>query len=316
MVNNNKDSERLKSYWNTYHCSEKLEYDSKEKKIKSHYCKNRLCIVCNRIRMSKNIKEYIPIVSSWDEIGFVTLSSVNCLEGQIRTQAQEYMKVIELIKKKYNRDKKVELKNFGYNPYEIQKLVLAHPTDYTLQAIVKIEVTYNNRIKTFHPHLHLLVNGYEQSDFIANEFIMRMKKRNMTVSSKGQDVRKADTETVVEMMKYFTKVLQKDKQGNLYLPPKQLDAILNELYKVPLIRCIGISRKEREFYKTKYEKVAEIKVDLGNDDKVFTWVNGMFNWIDRDSGEILLDTEIPINYEDFIKGKTPTLKISRKKFTE
>lgn len=315
MINKNQKSPLKKSYWNTYYCSEKIEYDSQDHSIKTRYCKNRVCIVCNRIRMGQNIKEYVPLVSSWNEVGFVTLSTTNCIEGNIRAQVNEYMKVIELIKKQYNRQKIVELKSFGYNDYEIQKLIYQYPSEYKLQAIVKIEVTYNNIKNTFHPHLHLLVNGYNQSDFISNNFVEKMTKRGMTIDSKAQMVMKADVDTVIEMMKYFTKVLQRDKNGNLYLPEKKLDSILRELYKVPLVRCIGIDKKEREFYKSKFEKIANIKVDLGNKDRVFNWVNLIFNWVDQ-NGEMLLNTEIPIEYENYIKGVTETLKISKKEFTD
>ena len=36
------------SYWNTYHCVKTLHQDT-EGKVTSKYCKNRWCIVCNRI---------------------------------------------------------------------------------------------------------------------------------------------------------------------------------------------------------------------------------------------------------------------------
>ena len=40
-------SELKKSYWNTYYCASTIEHDGN--KLKSKYCKNRWCLVCNRI---------------------------------------------------------------------------------------------------------------------------------------------------------------------------------------------------------------------------------------------------------------------------
>ena len=315
MVNSNKGSKLEKHYWNTYHCCNVVKYNSKEKRIRSQYCKNRICIVCNRVRMGVNIRQYVPIVTTWEEIGFVTLSTVNCLAGQIRYQVNEYMKVIELIKKEYDYKKRSELLSLGYDKYEIQKLFYSYPEDYRLQAIVKIEVTYNHKTDTFHPHLHLLVNGYEQSNFIANGFLERMHKRGMTIDSKAQMVKKADVETVIEMMKYFTKIFQTKQVNNesvLYLSEKSLDTILVELYKVPLIRCIGITKREREFYMKKFESIANMDIDLGDDNKVFRWVDSIFNWVEMETGEMLSDNEIPKKYEDYITGKTKYLEVTKK----
>lgn len=311
MVNGNKESRLKKQYWNTYHCCNTLIYDDKTKKLIGRYCKNRICIVCNRIRMAKNIKEFVPLLATWKEMGFVTLSTVNCCEGEIRNQVSEYMRVIELIKKKWNYKKKKEVLDLGFSEYEYKKLIYSEPQDYILQAVVKIEVTYNENRNDFHPHLHLLVNGYEQSDFVANSFYEIMKRRKMTIDLQAQMVKRADIDSVIEMMKYFTKIFSSSKNG-LSLNPKKLDTILTELYKIPLVRCIGITKREREFYMKKFEKVAEINIDLGNEKKVYEWVDSIFNWVEKKSGEMLCKTEIPIEHENYIRGKTKTLEQNKK----
>jgi len=309
MVNKVPSSKLKKAYWNTYYCSENIEYKANEKEVNSHYCKNRFCLVCNRIRMGINISEFLPIVASWNEIGFVTLSTVNCIEGQIRNQITEYMKVLELIKKQWNRNRKLELLESGYSPAEYQNLKANTPEICLFQAVVKLEVTYNSVQDTFHPHLHCLVNGYLQSEFLYNEWIKKMEKRGMNINIKGQDIRPANSETVVETMKYFTKILQKDKNGKLYFPPEQVDIILSELYKVPLIRCIGISRKERNYFKKKFSEYSRIKVDLGTENKVYKWIPQIYNWVNELTGEMLCDTEIPIIVENFIKGRAKVISI-------
>ena len=66
-------NEREQSYWNTYHCVKTLLQDT-HGKVTSSYCKNRWCIVCNRIRTGILINTYSKPISDVDSC-FLTLTS-------------------------------------------------------------------------------------------------------------------------------------------------------------------------------------------------------------------------------------------------
>ncbi|TWP24872.1 hypothetical protein ETU10_02610 [Apibacter muscae] len=66
------DSQRQKSYWNTYHCQNKII--SSKNRIYGKYCKNRFCTVCSAIRKADIIHRYYPTFKSWEEPHFLTLT--------------------------------------------------------------------------------------------------------------------------------------------------------------------------------------------------------------------------------------------------
>jgi hypothetical protein len=63
--------------------------------LTTHYCKQRWCIVCNRIRMGRRINDYGPVFEAWneagDEVHLVTLTVPNC-KGEILPQVLDEMR--------------------------------------------------------------------------------------------------------------------------------------------------------------------------------------------------------------------------------
>ena len=53
------DSEFEKSLWNTYYCL--VHVIVADKKLYGHYCKNRICTVCNSNRKADIINKYLPV---------------------------------------------------------------------------------------------------------------------------------------------------------------------------------------------------------------------------------------------------------------
>ena len=74
--------ENEKSFQNALKCSDELrlnEYNTngkKKEKISSKFCKNRLCVICNRIRSAQHQDKYLPIIKEWDSY-FLTLTRRN-----------------------------------------------------------------------------------------------------------------------------------------------------------------------------------------------------------------------------------------------
>lgn len=94
-------------------------------------------------------------------------------------------------------------------------------------CIAALEVTYNAKTKTYHPHLNVLMEG----EYIAFE---ELKLMWMSVSS-GQTafIRAADAGTVRELIKYVTKI------SDLIDNPEALDAFLGAIEKRRLVRTYG-----------------------------------------------------------------------------
>jgi hypothetical protein len=64
--------DREKAYWNTYPC-QNIVYTANSK-IYAPFCKNRFCTYCCGIRKAELIKKYLPVLQSWKDRYFVTLT--------------------------------------------------------------------------------------------------------------------------------------------------------------------------------------------------------------------------------------------------
>ena len=71
-----------KSYWSTYHCSNTILQDGR--KMRSKYCNQRWCLVCNRIRTAKLMHGYLPSIDAMKDPQFVTLTRPNVKGSYLR----------------------------------------------------------------------------------------------------------------------------------------------------------------------------------------------------------------------------------------
>ena len=174
---------REKSYWNTFHCVRLLQQDT-EGVIRSKYCKNRICIVCNRIRTAILINGYLPSITKWKEIRFLTLSRPNVnlenLLDEIQLQQHQFTVIWRRLKRKYPN----------------------------AQALRKIEITWNWKTKQYHPHFHVLLNDYKYSTFLLDNWL---KDFPTALRYKGNMDIKGNLNSVMELFKYMTKIWKTEK---------------------------------------------------------------------------------------------------------
>jgi len=256
------DSPLKKSYWRTWHCTNVLLQEGQ--KITSQYCNNRWCIVCNRIRTAKMINKYHPVIM--DEIQdrqFVTLTFPN-VKGEILSKSIEDMILnFQRIKHKmYVRDQ-VKIK-----------------------GIRKLEVTYNPIRKDFHPHFHLVIEGKDQAELLLNEWLIRYPN----AERHAQDVRPADSDSVIELLKYTAKLVNKNDYKRLEggrieigIHAKALDTIFQALYRKRTYQGFGIKARLNEDIS---ELESEVYEDILSDIDVWTWDQDNSDWIST-YGEML-----------------------------
>lgn len=202
-----------KYYQRAYYCNTQLIQNGK--KLTSRYCDTRICHVCNRIRTAKMMNGYLTQLGSLNGLEFVTLTLPNVTDEELRG-CIEYMQktMVNLIKSFRRRGQKIS-------------------------GVRKIEVTYNADEDTYHPHIHMVTNGYGQQ--IVNEWL----KRVPTASIKGQDYRQADQNSLNELFKYTTKIASKEQRDfKVYL--YALDNILTALKGKRCFQPFGIIKKVSE----------------------------------------------------------------------
>lgn len=152
-------------------------------KYTSLYCNCRWCLVCSKIRTGRLIVGYLPAIEAMQDKWFLTLSRPNVAGPKLADEIQYYLATARLIQRHLREKRKLDF-----------------------SSLRKIECTYNEGVNTYHPHFHFIFDSWEA----ANAFLHEWLARNPTAKlDKGNQLKKADNKSVVELFKYFTKVVSK-----------------------------------------------------------------------------------------------------------
>lgn len=254
------DSPLLKSYFGSLLCQGEIEYYTDgegNQKCKAKYCNSRWCLICSAIRTSKAIVKYAPVLAEMaktDDWYFVTLSRPNVTADLLSDEIEHHLKWFRFVQKTEDRKKRRK-----------QKFVL-------LDGIRKIEVTYNLKHQTYHPHLHILVHGRFAAEFLLNTWLsdnptaMRFNSRGLAAGNEFRPVLGTEND-LIEIFKYSTKAVGKYGQGSRF------DAAMYDV-------CLSALRARRTFqgFGSLYGIVKEEDVkDLQNAD-VADILDGVYRW--------------------------------------
>jgi hypothetical protein len=271
-----KDSPLNKGYWNTFHCSTTLE--QRGKTIKTKYCKNRWCMVCNRIRTATLLKGYESALKALQDPQFVTLTFPNVEGDQLQ---KEIKGMYTNFKKLNNRLKKRGVK---------------------LKGIRKLECTHNPRTGQFNPHYHFLIEGREQAQALVQEWL----KEYPNASPKAQYVEPANENSMMELMKYFTKILPTKASrvdGKLEINPKALDTMFQAMQGLRVFQPLGIKKQISEEVEDLEKKEYDV---IEREYAILIWEQDCADWLDLLSFEPLTGYEpepITMKFIGFIQDR-------------
>ncbi len=252
------DTPLKKSYWNTFYCSSILQ--KKGDKLTSKYCKNRWCLVCSRIRTAQLIKQYLILLREWPDKHFVTLTVPNC-------SGVDLLATIDQMKAVFNRIKE-QLKKQHRRGQRAAPLV----------ALRKLECTFNPRRRDFHPHFHLIVRDLDT----ANELRELWLHHFPSASWDGQDVKPADDKSVLELFKYFTKlVTSKEKEGRI-ISVGPLDTIFQAITGQRTFQAFNCTTTKETSDEEADELAAQLEIEA-----TYEWHQAVTDWVDKSTGELL-----------------------------
>ncbi|MFZ2407107.1 MAG: protein rep, partial [Methylobacter sp.] len=260
-------------------------------KIKAFYCKERWCSVCNRIRTATLINKYEPLVAEWDDKYFVTLTLKNTTGEELGQTIDEMIKLFGMCATSVKQTKKMQF-----------------------LALRKIEVTFNEIEKTFHPHFHAVVKGKKQAKLLKDYWLGKVNKYKKNTEEyraveEAQKIVPCDDETVKEMFKYFTKLISDQK-----LNPEALDTIFQAMRGRRTFQAY-LPKDVQEKLKQKGED-EEIVLDRGT--SAITRLNETIHWdyipearnfVDTKTGELLTDYRPTATFERLLlklNGEEPT----------
>lgn len=250
------------SYWRTWHCTNVLLQEGH--KITSQYCNNRWCIVCNRIRTAKMINKYYPVIKSeLPDLYFTTLTFPNVKGEDLRQAISDMISNFQRIKDKMRNRDQVKIK-----------------------GIRKLECTTNYKRWDYNPHFHFLINGRDPAELLQKYWLLRYPQ----AYHKAQDIVKANDGSIIELLKYATKLVTKDDytkldngQIQIQIHPKALDTIFRALYRKRTYQGFGIKLKLNEDVE---ELKSEVYEEILSDIDVWKWDQDNSDWIST-YGELL-----------------------------
>lgn len=266
----NPNSPLFKSYLNTINFCQSI-YQQDGYKITSRYCNCRHCYSCNRIRSGKLINSYQPLVNVMENKFMVTLTIPNVSHEILREKILEMKENFTLIKDVLRKRK---IKFLGLR---------------------KLECTYNQTQNSYHPHFHILVNGLEASETLKNLWLEYYPE----ASSLAQDVREADSNSVKELFKYFTKFWSKKKNNTeTIIDYNSQDKIYNAIANIRIFQSFGITKKVKELMKCEIDENEDIDLkensyfNIDPIEDIYYYNPLENNFVSPDSGALLIDNKL------------------------
>jgi len=247
------------SYWSTYHCASYLESQSQDgnNKLICKYCNQRWCLVCNRIRIAKAINGYSKPLSNLEDKQFVTLTNKNCKGHELRDR-------IDLM-----------LKMDSNNRCSMRKMGMK------IKGVRKLECTYNPFTDDFNPHFHFIVDSKEKAESLINGWLKLNRKHNIKVSEKAQHFVECDNNSMMELFKYFTKIVSSKGDEKRHTTASALDAIFQAMKGKRVYQPIGGLRKiqvSEDVEDIRAETVSQSIANMGN------WLWSINDWYAMESG--------------------------------
>jgi hypothetical protein len=288
LIKFNPKSNLLGRYKNSLSCSTILL--KTEEKITSRYCGNRFCNVCNRIATGKAINKHGNTLKELTDPYFVTLTIPNVkrepMKKTVQTMIKNFARIIKSYQQQQKRADQDKVKGFR-----------------------KIEITYNQARRDFHPHFHVIINSQEAAKYVLKQWL----KAYPAANEAAQDIQKASPKAAKELFKYVTKLLPKKLVGqtwNTFFSDeeqtgtffKAQDSIYQALNNVRTIQSFGYKQQEAELIpeeqtnetdhaadETKKDlKATEYENTQQADTGQYNWIPSIQNWLHPETGEMLL----------------------------
>ena len=207
-----------------FHTDERKE---KKKLIHANNCENRFCPMCAYKKSRKDamkISVMLKYLENKFQFLFLTLTSPNVTSDNLEDEIKEYNSSFKRLS---------ELKLF-------KNAVLGY--------VRKLEITYNNETKTYHPHFHVLLavkKNYFSNNYIKRDTWLEMwQKAKRDESITQVDVRKLDMKKgVAEIAKYSS------KDSDYLISQEIFDVMYKALKGRQIITYNGVFKDSAKLYK-------------------------------------------------------------------
>jgi hypothetical protein len=260
IIDATSDKKQRIKYWSTYHCRNVVLQNGDS--FSSSLCRKRWCSCCCRIKTAELTNGYKKPLMELGQLYFVTLTRPNVKGRQLKSEIRKLQTAFTRIKNN------MQSKNYGIK----------------IQGMRKLEVTYNEKSDTYHPHFHIIM-----SDYLATQTLLKLWHNQFpTANSKAQDVRPiplGDEQSFIELFKYATKETTKD--GEEY-SGEVLNTIYSSLNGIKLYQKYGTFKKVKDPIEAKEHQTTFEHIPTNQD--IFVYDKEQKDWI-GENGNLLVDTE-------------------------
>ena len=232
-----------------------------DNKLYGHYCKNRMCIVCQGIRKAKMINDYLPVIKNWPNPKLVTLTAKSCyakgLKSRMLAMKRAFRRIKARCKKRHQR---------GKGP--------------KFMGIKSLECNFNPTERTYNPHFHFIVPNWEIAFLLKREWMQLWPQRYR--NGWAQDIRpiKDNLNGLIEVIKYGSKIFTEpdpnrktEKKASHYVYVSALYNILSAMRGHRLFDRFGFDKPKKETKsKTKTPEVIDYD-ELTYHPEILDWRN-------------------------------------------
>ena len=252
------DSPLRKSYQNSMYCADVLAPNKTQTKLTTKYCKNRWCPLCSSIRIAMLINGYGPQLKELNEPYFVTLTAPPVPAELLPERIEQFGKAFRQIVHNH-RARKMGMK-----------------------GIRKAECTVRPK-GLYHYHYHVIIDGKANAEHLVKRWLEIVPG----ALPQSQDLRPANEGSFIELFKYFTKLVAKDKRTGMreIVEYKRLDIIFQALRGLRTFQPFGGLKPVSEDIDEE-ELEANILISA---DSIFKWI--MNDWVNLETGECLTGYE-------------------------
>lgn len=215
---------------------------------KTSYCKQRWCAVCERIRMGKQIKDYLEVFESFQDARFVTVTRRVTLDAET-SKALDEMTGKNGFWRKLLKSKEAKRRR---------------KTHIGFRGIKKIECKFSRVPGHLHCHFHFLIDGLDNAEWLVSQWLKYMGSKADVVA---QSILPADKGSLIELCKYFTKTSADDEQITDY---KRLDTIYHLFRGRRLIQTFGGIKESKDVVDSETEAEVEAllsRIEAGENSK-------------------------------------------------
>ena len=257
--------ERKQAYWNTYHCQNKLI--TANGRLYGKYCKNRFCTLCCSIRKAEITNKYLPVLKTWDEPYFVTLTIKSPSLRNLNKFMQGMITAFQRINTKYRKQKQ-------------------RKKGIQLVGIKSLECNFNPEMKTYNPHFHLIAKNKAIAETLIKEWLQIWTSKYTTHKAQIMKPINNNETALIELIKYGSKIFtesdlnQKIKSGRTF---KVYVAALNNIFTA----MQGLRIFERFGFNLPKQSKERIGATVVKDYEQWFFVLKYSNWLNSENETIL-----------------------------